>query len=195
MTTFTSDGRPRGSQTLVFDVDGALLRSQSFFPFFMLVAFEGGSIFRALLLLLSFPILWVLDYELKLRAMVFVTFCGLRERDMEMVGRAVLPKFYLENMNLEVYEAVVSAGSRVVVTSVPRVMVEGFLKEYLNVEEVVGTELNTVGRRFTGLVSGSGLVPKATALKELFGEKNPDIGIGNSSISNHHLFLKLCKVL
>ncbi|KAL6983277.1 amino-acid N-acetyltransferase [Sarracenia purpurea var. burkii] len=182
----------RGSQTMVCDINSTLLRTQSFFPYFMLVAFEGGSIFRAFLLLLSCPILWVLDYELKLRAMVFITFCGLRVKDMEVVGRAVLPKFYLENLNFKVYEVLASTGSRVVFTSVPRVMVEGFLKEYLSVGEVVGTELQTVGRYFTGLLSGSGLVVKHRALKEFFGEKKPDIGIGSSSLHDH-LFISLCK--
>ncbi|KAA8524145.1 hypothetical protein F0562_010424 [Nyssa sinensis] len=182
----------RASQTLVCDIDGALLRSQSFFPYFMLVAFEGGSIFRAFLLLLSCPLLWVLDYELKIRVMVLITFCGLRLKDMKTVGRAVLPKFYLENLNLQAYEVLASTESTVVFTSIPRVMVEGFLKEYLSVGDVIGTELHTVGHYFTGFLSGSGLLVKHRALKEFFGEKKPDIGLGNSSL-NDHLFISLCK--
>ncbi|KAL2245600.1 glycerol-3-phosphate acyltransferase 1 [Sesamum indicum] len=182
----------RKYQTLVCDIHGCLLRSHSFFPYFMLVAFEGGSIFRAFLLLLSCPFLLILDYELKLRAMIFLTFCGLRLKDMESVSRAVLPKFYLENLNFHAYEAVCSAGSKVVFTSVPRVMVEGFLKEYLSVDSVVGTELQTKGKFFTGLVSSSGLLVKHRALKELFGDKRPDIGIGSSSLHDH-LLISLCK--
>ncbi|XP_034701314.1 glycerol-3-phosphate acyltransferase 1 isoform X1 [Vitis riparia] len=182
----------RGSHTLVCDIDGALLRSQSFFPYFMLVAFEGGSIFRAFLLLLSWPFLWVLDSDLRFRVMIFISFCGLRLKDMESVGRSVLPKFYLENLNLQVYELWASTGSRVVFTSVPRVMVEGFLKEYLSVNHVIGTELQTVGQYFTGLLSGSGLLVKCSALKEFFGEKKPDIGLGSSSLHDHH-FISLCK--
>ncbi|GFS45342.1 glycerol-3-phosphate acyltransferase 1 [Actinidia rufa] len=185
----------RESQTIVCDINGTLLSSdKSFFPYFMLVAFEGGTIFRAFLFLLSYPILWFLDYELKLRAMIFITFCGLRVRDMESVGRAVLPKFYLENLNLKAYEVLVSTGSRVVFTSVPRVMVEGFLKEYLNVDYVVGTELHTVGQYFTGLIHGSGLLAKHRAFKDFFGENKPDIGlIGTSSFHDDHLFISLCK--
>ncbi|KAK6134995.1 hypothetical protein DH2020_031279 [Rehmannia glutinosa] len=182
----------RKSQTLVCDIHNCLLRSQSFFPYFMLVAFEGGSIFRALLLLLSCPLLWVLDYELKMRVMIFITFCGLRLKDMDSVSRAVLPKFYLENLNLDAYEVLESAGSKVVFTSVPRVMVEGFLKEYLSVDSVIGTELHSAGQYFTGLVSNSGLVVKHRALKEFFGEKRPDIGIGSSSLHDH-LLMSLCK--
>ncbi|KAK6157091.1 hypothetical protein DH2020_011339 [Rehmannia glutinosa] len=90
---------------------------------------------------------------------------------MDSVSRAVLPKFYLENLNLDAYEVLESAGSKVVFTSVPRVMVEGFLKEYLSVDSVIGTELHSAGQYFTGLVSNSGLVVKHRALKEFFGEK------------------------
>ncbi|KAG5544766.1 hypothetical protein RHGRI_017269 [Rhododendron griersonianum] len=191
--TKCGDLEGRVSQTLVCDIQNTLLaNSQSFFPYFMLVAFEGGSIIRALLLLLSSPILFLLDYELKLRAMVFITFCGLKVKDMEGISRAVLPKFYLENLNPNVYEVWASTGNRVVFTSVPRVMVEGFLKEYLGVGDVVGTELHTVGQYFTGLVCGPGLVVKHRAIKEFFGEKKPDVGIGSSS-PRDHLFLSLCK--
>ncbi|XP_010243670.1 PREDICTED: glycerol-3-phosphate acyltransferase 1-like [Nelumbo nucifera] len=182
----------RDSQTLVCDIHGSLLRTESFFPYFMLVAFEGGSIFRALLLLLLCPLLWVLDYEFKLRVMVFVTFCGLRVKDMESVGRAVLPKFFLENLNLQAYNVLASAGRRVVFTSVPRVMVEWFLKDYLRVGDVLGTELHSVGVYFTGLLSESGLLVKHRALKEFFGDNSPDIGLGGSSLHDH-LFISLCK--
>ncbi|KAF3975133.1 hypothetical protein CMV_001596 [Castanea mollissima] len=182
----------RGSDTLVCDIQGALLRSQSFFPYFMLVAFEGGSIVRAFLLLLSCPILWVLDYELKLRVMIFISFCGLKLKDMENVSRAVLPKFYLENLNLHAYEVLASTGSKAVFTSVPRVMVEGFLKEYLGVANVIGSELHTYGHYYTGLLSESGLVVKHRALKEFFGDTKPDVGLGSLSLHDH-LFISLCK--
>ncbi|XP_019153761.1 PREDICTED: glycerol-3-phosphate acyltransferase 1-like [Ipomoea nil] len=179
-------------KTFVCDIQGALLRTQSFFPFFMLVAFEGGSIFRAFFLLLSSPFLWFLDFELKLRLMIFITFCGLRLKDMETVGRAVLPKFYLENLNFHVYQVMASCGTKMVFTSVPRVMVEGFLKEYLSVDDVKGTELHVVGNFFTGLVSGSGLLVKHRALKQVFGEKRPHIGIGTSTFHDH-LFISPCQ--
>ncbi|KAK1568676.1 hypothetical protein Q3G72_027429 [Acer saccharum] len=182
----------RGFDSLVCDMNGVLLRSHSFFPYFMLVAFEGGSICRAFLLLLSCPVLWVLDYEMKLRVMIFISFCGLKKKNMESVSRAVLPKFYLENLNAQAYDVLASAGSRVVFTSVPRVMVEGFLKEYLRVEGVVGTELHAVGDYFTGLISGSVLLQKHRALNDYFGDTKPEIGLGTSS-PHDHLFLSLCK--
>jgi len=187
------DLQGRISQTIVCDIHRVLLRSHSFFPYFMLVAFEGGSIFRAFFLLMSCPLLLICDHELKLKIMTFITFCGLRIKNMENVSRAVLPKFYLENLNLQVYEILASTGSKVVITSVPRVMVEGFLKDYLSVGDVLGTELHTFGCYFTGFLTSSGLLVKHRALKEYFGDRKLDIGIGTSSL-HHHLFISTCKV-
>ncbi|KAK8673660.1 hypothetical protein V6N13_111978 [Hibiscus sabdariffa] len=183
------DGTPR---TLVCDIHGVLLRTEIFFPYFMLVAFEAGSILRAFLLLLSCSFLWVLDSELKLRVMIFISVCGLKKKDIESVAMAVLPKFYLENLNLQAYQVWSKTSSRVVFTSIPRLMVQGFLKEYMSADDVVGTELHTVGNRFTGLLSASGLLVKHKALKEYFGDKQPDVGIGSSSHHDHR-FISLCK--
>ncbi|CAH9148355.1 unnamed protein product [Cuscuta epithymum] len=182
-------------KSFVCDIQGTLLRTKSLFPFFMLVAFEGGSIFRAFILLLSSPFLGLLDYEVKVRVMIFITFCGLRVKDMEMVGRAVLPKFYLENLNMHVYEVLASCGRKMVFTSVPRVMVEGFLREYLGVDEVKGTELQVIGKGnfFSGFVSAdSGLLVKHSALKQVFGDEKPHIGVGTSRFHDH-LFISLCQ--
>ncbi|KOM53364.1 hypothetical protein LR48_Vigan09g202300 [Vigna angularis] len=151
-----------------------------------------GSIFRAFLLLCSCPILWFLNYEMKLRLMIFISFCGLKVKDMENTSRAVLPKFYLENLNLEAYEVVASVGSRVFFTTMPRVMVEGFLKEYLNADAVIATELHTSGSYFTGFLSKSGFLVKHSALKDYFGDTKPDLGIGNTSLHDQ-LFISLCK--
>ncbi|KAF9601094.1 hypothetical protein IFM89_016281 [Coptis chinensis] len=112
----------------------------------MLVAFEGGSNIRAFMLLISYPFLLAMNHEIRLRVMVFITFCGLKLKYMDSVGRAVLPKFYLENLNLQAYEVLASTRRKVVFTSVPKVMVEGFLKNYLNVNVVIGTELQNYGR-------------------------------------------------
>ncbi|ONK81553.1 uncharacterized protein A4U43_C01F30440 [Asparagus officinalis] len=133
----------RESQSFVCDFQTALLRSQSLFPYFMLVAFEGGSLLRALLLLLAYPLILVLgpDEGISIKIMVFISFCGLRVKDAEIVSRAVLPKFYLENMNVYSYEVLASTKKRVVVSRMPRVMIGAFLEEYLGVGEVVGAEL------------------------------------------------------
>jgi glycerol-3-phosphate acyltransferase len=186
----------RENQTLVCDFYGTLLRSSSPFPFFMLVAFEGGGILRALLLLLFSPLIYLLgsNGELALRLMIFVTFFGLRKKDMNLVARAVLPKFYLENLDCKAYEVLASCGRKVVVTSMPRVMVERFLKEYLGVEKVYGVELEMANGEdyFTGFVSCSALVAKQRALKELFEEVKADIGLLRSTRDN--LLISYCKV-
>ncbi|XP_022989191.1 glycerol-3-phosphate acyltransferase 1 [Cucurbita maxima] len=187
----------RASHTLVSDFHGSLLRPSSkdcsFFPYFMLLAFEGGSLVRALILLLSWPIICLLDWEPKLKAMIFISFCGLPIKSMANVSSTVLPKFYLDNLNLHVFEAFQAIGCKVVFTSVPRVMVEGFLRNYLKVDDVVGTELQACGNYFTGLVSGSGLVVKHKALVEYFGEeRRPDVGIGAPNLHDCP-FISLCK--
>ncbi|KAK4796577.1 hypothetical protein SAY86_028903 [Trapa natans] len=141
------------------DISAALLRSGSLFPYFMLVAFEAGGIIRALLLLLCSPILPLLHFEGRLRLMIFVTFCGLRVNNVESVARAVMPKFFLEDLSGQAYDALASArGGKFIVTAMPRVVVEWFLKDYLSIEMVTGTELHRIsGQYFSGLVSSPGL--------------------------------------
>ncbi|KAL2938511.1 Glycerol-3-phosphate acyltransferase 1 [Bienertia sinuspersici] len=179
--------------TMVCDFNGTLLRSQSFFPFFMLVAFEGGSLIRAFLLLLSYPFICVLDYGFQLRVMIFITFCGLKLKNMACVERAVLPKFYLENLNYHVFQTLSRAKSKAVFTSVPRVMVEGFVKEYLKVDHVVGTELHTFGNYYSGLLSSSELLlNKHRSLKQNFSDGRPDVGIGNSTFFDQ-FFMSISK--
>ncbi|KAJ0985912.1 hypothetical protein J5N97_004268 [Dioscorea zingiberensis] len=131
-----------------------LLKSSSPFPYFMLVAFEGGSLLRALFLLLSYPLLFMLgsyNKDMTLKIMVFITFCGLRTKDVDIVARAVLPKFYLENMHLHHHA---HEPKPVLFTTFPRVMVEWFLTEYLPVGEVLGPELHIIrGSYFSGLIT------------------------------------------
>ncbi|KFK42967.1 hypothetical protein AALP_AA1G062600 [Arabis alpina] len=120
---------------------------------------------------------------------------------MENVSRSVLPKFFLENLNLQVYDIWVrSVYSKVVFTSLPQVIVERFLKEHLEADDVVGTKLQEVevmGRKFyTGLASESGFVVKHESAKDYFcgnNNKNPTIGIGSSSSPQDQIFISICK--
>lgn len=167
----------------------------------MLVAFEGGSLLRALLLLLTSPLLWAFGWqsEVSLRIMVFVTFCGLKTKDMELVSRAVLPKFFLENLHLQAWEVVdLVKGRRVLFCGLPRVMFEGFAKEYLGVSEVLSTELQVVkgSNYFSGFVccSGLDLKHKGLRMKEVFGGDKADVGLVSSYYNTHdHLLLSHCK--
>ncbi|KAG0503439.1 hypothetical protein HPP92_003511 [Vanilla planifolia] len=187
--------------SLACDFNGTLLANRSFFPFFMLVAFEAGGPLRSLLLLLCYPLVLLLGGRrgLGMRIMAFISFCGLRERDVELVARGVLPKFFLENLDARAYEVWAAAGGRrVVVTGVPRVMVEWFAKEYLGAREVVGAEMRVVcvgsERFFTGIVAGGlGAAAKLRAIRDLFGESKPDVGLVSHGNPHDHIFVSNCK--
>ncbi|BAF28818.1 probable glycerol-3-phosphate acyltransferase 3 [Oryza sativa Japonica Group] len=139
------------AKTLVLDVEGGLLRSSSLFPYFMLVALEAGGFLRGLVLLLLYPLLCVMGSDMALKVMAMVSFCGLRASRFR-AGRAVLPKWFLEDVGEEGFDVMRSAMRRVCVTKMPRIMVEGFLKEYLEVEVVSGREMKVIWGFFTGIM-------------------------------------------
>ncbi|RZC44208.1 hypothetical protein C5167_037151 [Papaver somniferum] len=182
------------NQTLIFDMEGSLLKSSSMFPYFMLVAFEASGIFRALLLLLMYPIMCLVDEEMSLSIMVMVCFFGIKEKSFR-AGRAVLPKFFLEDVGLEGFGVLMRGGKKVGVSDFPRVMVESFLKEYLEIDVVVGRELKTFYGYYLGLMQdkkkSSGLV-----FDEIFGTHEDRLMMGNNVIGigsfnkpmDHHLF-------
>lgn len=79
-------------------------------------------------------------------------------------------------------------------TAIPTVMVEPFLKEYLGVDMVVGTEIEIQNGRATGFVCQPGIITgekKVAVLREAF-DQSPDIGLGDRS--SDYPFMKLCKV-
>uniref|UniRef100_A0ACD5VJE7 Uncharacterized protein n=1 Tax=Avena sativa TaxID=4498 RepID=A0ACD5VJE7_AVESA len=187
-------------RTVVFDFHGGLLRSTALFPYFILVACEGGSLLRALLLLCCSPLVWLLGEHVGagIRVMAFVTFVGLRPRDADLVARAILPKFYMERLNAQVYDHLwLPAGRKVAVTRAPRVMAEWFLKEYMAADVVVGCELQMVkvgGRRyFTGLLREPS--PGAPAFREMFraDDAMADVTVVGSSNPLDHFFVPYCK--
>lgn len=81
--------------------------------------------------------------------MALVSFAGIKEEKFR-AGRAVLPKFFLEEMRLEVLDE--AKKLKVCVSRMPRVMVEGFLKEYLEVETVAARELKVFAGYYTGFM-------------------------------------------
>ncbi|KAK7275722.1 hypothetical protein RIF29_16844 [Crotalaria pallida] len=138
-------------KTQVFDFEGTLLRSTSLFPYFMLVAFEAGGLLRSLILFLSYPLVWLVgEDQLGLEIMVFLCFFGIR-KDTCRIGSAVLPKFFLEDVGWEGFEAVMCCERKVAYSKLPRIMVEGFLKDYLCVDAVVARELKSFNGYFLGL--------------------------------------------
>lgn len=194
------DGRE--TQTVVSDLDGTLLRSRSSFPYFMLIALEAGSPLRALVLLLLSPLVWLVynfvSESVGIKMLIFFSFAGLRLSAIESAARGVLPKFYLEDMHSISYRLFIACGRRYVVTANPRIMVEPFLKEYLDVEAVMGTEIQaTSGGYATGFVasSSSGVLVgmnKRSAVKNFFANETPDIGLGDRE--SDYPFMSICKV-
>ncbi|XP_051150719.1 probable glycerol-3-phosphate acyltransferase 3 [Andrographis paniculata] len=144
-----------GNHVLLFNGERVLLRSSSssssLFPYFMLVAFEAGSLIRALVLLLLYPLIFLCSEDLALKAMVMVSFIGLKkERFVE--GRSVLPKFFLDDVAMESFEVVRKGKMAVAISDLPQVMVETFLGNYLGIDFVVGRELKTFRGYFLGVM-------------------------------------------
>ncbi|CAO2203056.1 unnamed protein product [Urochloa humidicola] len=165
-------------RTLVVDVEAWILRPPvRAFPYFMLVAIEAGGFLRGLLLLLLYPLILCLlggggGGARAARAMAAVALVGLEEKEVARVGRAVLPKFFLEAAAAEGVAAV-RAAARVVAVSAtfPRVMVEGFLREYVGVDAVVGPEVRSVGGVLAGMMDEEDAAEVAAKrLRAVFGD-------------------------
>jgi hypothetical protein len=191
------------SKTMVVDVEGCLLRSCSTFPYFMVVALEagggGGGLLRGLLLLLSYPFICLLGHEMGLSLMVMLTVCGLREEALIRVGKAVLPKHLLEDVGLPAFEMLKKMdhgqGRVICASRMPRVMVEAFLREYLEVEHVLGRELKMIGGVCTGFMQGDGGEGLEDGSHE-FISATASVGVSSSTcVSSQLPLFSHCKVL
>ena len=196
-----SYGEHRKSQTVVADLDGTLLRGRSSFPYFFLMAFEAGSYLRSLVLLLSSPLIAFLYHFVSeaagIHLMIWISYVGLKVKDIEGVSRAVLIKFYADDLHSDTWKVFSSFGKRVVLTANPRVMVEPFLKEMLGVDEVMGTEIEVGSNgRATGFLKKPGVLVgehKEEALKRWsMGGGCPHVGLGDQATD--FPFMALCKV-
>lgn len=188
------------NSTLVFNMEGALLKSSSLFPYFMLVAFEAGGLFRSIILFLLYPFICMLSQEIGLKVMVMICFFGIKKESFR-VGTAVLPKFYLEDVGLEMFELLQKGSKRVALTNFPIVMVESFLRDYLKVDCVVGRELKVFGGYYLGLMEeNKKYVPSMEDIlpeKDMTAASSADmiaITDFNTSFPDHQVFSR-CKVL
>jgi len=148
------------------ELEGTLLISGSLFPYFFLVALEAGGPLRALLLVAAYPLVALLGAafssdDLPLLAMTFLSTAGLGVGDVTAVARATLPRFFLADLRGSAFWALArhatGGDERYVVTRLPRLVAEPFVREYLGADvRVVGTELRVVaGKRFSGTVVAS----------------------------------------
>ncbi|XP_043723589.1 probable glycerol-3-phosphate acyltransferase 3 [Telopea speciosissima] len=185
------------NQTIIFDVEGALLRSSSLFPYFMLVAFEAGGLLRALVLLLFYPFMYfMVSEEMGLNLMVMVCFLGIK-RESFRVGRTVLPKFFLEDVGLEGFEVLMRFGRKVGISCLPTVMVEGFLRDYLGVDCIVGRELKVFHGYCLGLMEEKNMINGGVLeVLENQTEMGCDVvvfGSFNNKCYDHHKLFSYCK--
>ncbi|GER56949.1 glycerol-3-phosphate acyltransferase 3 [Striga asiatica] len=194
------DPKGREDQTVISDLDGTLLIGRSSFGYFALVAFDLGGILRLLFLLLLSPLAAFLYHFVSeaagIRVLTFAAFAGAKLSAIKSAASAVLPKFYSEDLHPDTWRVFSSCGKKCVVTANPRIMVEPFLKNYLGVDVVLGTEVSTWRGYATGLVAGPGVLVgknKALAVRRVFGscEHVPDVGIGDRKTD--FPFMKLCK--
>ncbi|GFP88909.1 glycerol-3-phosphate 2-o-acyltransferase 6 [Phtheirospermum japonicum] len=198
-TIYHCDSKGRENQTVMADMDGTLLIGRSSFPYFALIAFDVGGILRLLFLILLAPIAGFLYHFVSesagIRVLIFATFAGVRVADIESAASAVLLKHYSEDMHPETWRVFSSCGRKCVITANPTIMVGPFLKNCLDVDVVLGTEISSYKGVATGLVAGPGVLVgnnKAIALRRAFGDEYvPDIGIGDRNTDLP--FMKLCK--
>ncbi|KAF8402947.1 hypothetical protein HHK36_011040 [Tetracentron sinense] len=182
-------------ESVVSELEGTLLKDPDSFSYFMLVAFEASGLIRFALLLLVWPVVHLLDMigmaDAGLKLTIFVAVAGVRESEIESVARAVLPKFYMDDINMEAWRVFSSYEKRVVVTKSPRVMVERFVKEHLRADEVLGSEL--VVNRFgfaTGFIREDfNSICDRVAI--FIKDQQPALGLG--SRASRPSFLSLCK--
>ncbi|CAL5190013.1 unnamed protein product [Lathyrus oleraceus] len=186
--------------SVVSEFEGTLLKNIDIFSYFMLVAFEASGLIRFVMLLVLWPVIRILDIigmeEISLKLMIFVAVGGIHKSEIESVSRAVLPKFYMDDLDMEAWKVFRFYEKRVVVTKMPKVLVERFVKEHLRADEVIGSEL--VFNRFglaTGFVQSDSITTVSERVAKLFNNEVPTLGMArlSTTTSTNHSFSKLCK--
>lgn len=178
---------------MISELEGTLLKEWDVFSYMMLVAFEASGVIRFALLLMLWPVIRVLDMvgmgESSVKLMIFVAMAGVAKSEIESVARAVLPKFMMDDVDMDAWDIFRCYHNRVVVTKMPVVMVERFVKDHLRADEVIGTQLcvNRFGFA-TGFVKN--MKPPCFDSSSL----RPHLGMGRPTSTNYSSFLNFCKV-
>lgn len=184
-------------ESVLSEFEGTLLKDPDSFSYFMLVAFEASGIIRFALLLLLWPVIRLFEIsgqrDTGLKLMIFVATAGVHMSEMEAVARAVLPKFYYDDIDMDAWKVFSSYDKRVVVTKTPRIMVERFVKEHLRADDVIGSEL-TVNRfgYATGFIKED-FASISDHVATVFGHQQPSLGLGRPEDYGTFL-LRSCKV-
>ncbi|CAI9774841.1 unnamed protein product [Fraxinus pennsylvanica] len=183
-------------ESVVAELEGTLLNDPNPFCYFMLIAFEASGLFRFALLLMLWPVVKLLEVcgkeDAGLRLTIFVATAGVPMSEIEAVSRAVLPKFYFDDIDIEAWRIFSSYDKRVVLTKMPRIMVERFVKEHLRADNVIGSELSE--NRF-GLATGfiqDDFDSITRSVGALFGDEQPSLGLGRHQSGSGPLFLSKC---
>lgn len=186
--------------SVVSELEGTLLKNSDVFSYFMLVAFEASGLIRFVLLLILWPVIRFLDMfgmeDISLKLMIFVAVAGIHKSEIESVSRAVLPKFFMDDLDMEAWKIFSTYEKRVVVTKMPGVMVKRFVEEHLRADEVIGSEL--VFNRFglaTGFVQSESITSVSERVAKLFNNQVPKLGMArlSTTTSSNHSFSKLCQ--
>ncbi|XP_047983417.1 glycerol-3-phosphate acyltransferase 5-like isoform X2 [Salvia hispanica] len=186
-------------RSVVSELEGTLLKDPNVFSYFMLVAFEASGLVRFALLLMLWPLVRLLEAcgrgDEGLKLTVFVATAGVRFQEIQSVTRAVLPKFFFDDLNMEAWSVFSGGDRRVVVSKMPSVMVEMFAMDHLRADEVIGTQLSV--NRF-GLATGflkRDFDSIAEDVAELFGDNcgRPSVGLGRLGCGSGPYFLPLCQ--
>ncbi|KAG9441320.1 hypothetical protein H6P81_017174 [Aristolochia fimbriata] len=201
-TISNCDTKGREEQTVVADLDGAVLVSGDFssFQYFFLVAVEAGSFLRGAFLLLLYPLVCFLrrfvSVSSAVQTMIFVSTAGVKLRDIELAAKAVLPKFYASDVREDAWRVLGSCRRRILVSAYPTVMVLPFARDLLATDAVVGTEIEVDRRtgRATGLVKSPGVAVgelKTLAAERALDGELADLGIGVTE--SDYSFTGICK--